>query len=366
MYRELCRNFYKEKVLPFHAQWELDGQVSREVWKQAGELGMLGVTVPEKYGGSGLDALYAAVNWEEQMYAGTSGPGWSLHSEIVCPYIVKYGTEEQRAKYLPLLCSGEWISAIAMTEPSAGSDLQGMRTTATLSGGDYVLNGSKTYITNGFLSDLVIVCAKTDPTKGAKGISLFLVETSTPGFKKGKKLNKMGMKAQDTSELFFEDMRVPKSALLGQEGAGFKYLMQELPQERMLIADQGLATAEACYEWTRTFIKERKAFGSSISSLQTIRHKMAEMKTEICVGRAFVDRCLEQLKDDSLDSPTASMAKYWLTDLQMKVADQCVQLHGGAGYMWEYPVCRAFADGRVQKIYGGTNEIMKELIARSI
>lgn len=287
-------------------------------------------------------------------------------SEIVCPYIVHYGTEEQKKNYLPKLVSGEWISAIAMTEPGAGSDLQGMRTNAIKSGDDYIINGSKTFITNGYLSDLVIVCAKTDPTKGAKGISLFLVETSTPGFKKGRILQKMSMKAQDTSELFFEDMRVPKSALLGEEGKGFTYLMKELPQERLLIADQAIAACESVFELTRTYVKERKAFGNPIGDLQTIKHKLAEMKTEICVGRAFTDRCIELLKEKKLDNATASMAKYWLTDLQGKVTNNCVQLHGGWGYMWEFSVCRAFADARVQQIYGGTNEIMKELIARTI
>ena len=233
-------------------------------------------------------------------------------------------------------------------------------------GDDYIINGSKTFITNGWLADMVIVCAKTDPTKGAKGISLFVIDTKTPGFKKGKKLKKMGMKAQDTAELFFEDMRVPASALLGEEGKGFVYLMTELPQERLLIADMGIAAAEACYEWTRDYIKERKAFGSNLAKLQTIQHKMAEMKTEIVVGRTFCDHCLVLHNEGKLDNQTASMAKYWLTDTQNKVANDCVQLHGGWGYMWEYPVARAFVDGRVQQIYGGTNEIMKELIARSI
>jgi alkylation response protein AidB-like acyl-CoA dehydrogenase len=306
------------------------------------------------------------VNWQEQSYAGTTGPGWALHSEIVCPYILNYGTDEQKQEYLPKLCSGEYISAIAMTEPGAGSDLQGMKTTAIKDGDDYILNGSKVFITNGWLADLVIVCAKTDPTKGAKGISLFLVEAGTPGFTKGKKLKKMGMKAQDTAELFFEDVRLPKSALLGKEGAGFMYLMEELPQERLLIADMGVAAAEACYEWTRDYVKQRKAFGKTLSNLQTIQHKLAEMKTDIDDGRTFADHCLELHAAGKLDNGMASMAKYWLTDLQNKVADDCVQLHGGWGYMWEYPVCRAYVDGRVQSIYGGSNEIMKELIARSI
>jgi alkylation response protein AidB-like acyl-CoA dehydrogenase len=353
-------------VVPHHEQWEKDGNVSRELWKAAGDNGLLGVTVPEEYGGMGLDAKYAAVHWEEQAYSLCTGPGFALHSEIVCPYIVRYGSEEMKHKYLPQLIAGDMISAIAMTEPGAGSDLQGMSTRAELDGDEWVINGSKTFITNGFMSDLVIVCAKTDPTKGAKGISLFVVETDTPGFIKGKKLKKVGMAAQDTSELFFEDMRVPKSALLGVEGAGFKYLMSELPQERMLIADQAVGAAEAVYEETRKYIQERKAFGQSINKLQTIRHKMAELKTKIVIGRTFADRCIELLAEDKLDNSTASMAKYWLTDLQNEVADECVQLHGGYGYMSEYKVARAWADGRVQRIYGGTNEIMKELIGRDV
>ena len=366
MYREMLRNFYDEKVVPFHEEWEDKGEVPRELWTDAGANSMLGVTMPEEYGGLGVDILYSSVNWQEQSYAGTTGPGWALHSEIVCPYILNYGTDEQKQEYLPKLCSGEYISAIAMTEPGAGSDLQGMKTTAIKDGDDYILNGSKVFITNGWLADLVIVCAKTDPTKGAKGISLFLVEAGTPGFTKGKKLKKMGMKAQDTAELFFEDVRLPKSALLGKEGAGFMYLMEELPQERLLIADMGVAAAEACYEWTRDYVKQRKAFGKTLSNLQTIQHKLAEMKTDIVVGRRFADHCLELHAAGKLDNGMASMAKYWLTDLQNKVADDCVQLHGGWGYMWEYPVCRAYVDGRVQSIYGGSNEIMKELIARSI
>ena len=366
MYRELCRNWYETECVPFHEEWEEKGEVPRELWTSAGANGMLGVTVPEEYGGLGVDIKYSAVHWEEQSYAFTSGPGFALHSEIVCPYVVNYGTDEQKAEWLPQLCAGTAISAIAMTEPGAGSDLQGMRTTAIADGDDYILNGSKVFITNGWLADLVIVCAKTDPTAGAKGISLFLIDTKTPGFKKGKKLKKMGMKAQDTAELFFEDMRVPKSALLGKEGHGFAYLMEELPQERLLIADMGIAAAEACYEQTRDYVKQRKAFGSELAKLQTIKHNLAELKTEICVGRTFADHCIELHSEGRLDNYTASMAKYWLTDTQVKVADRCVQLHGGWGYMWESPVCRSFVDGRVQTIYGGTNEIMKELIARQI
>ncbi len=366
MYRELCRRFYTQEVVPYHQKWEEEGQVDRKLWNKAGKEGMLCVTVPEQYGGANLDALYAAVHWEEQSYSGSSGPGFMLHSEIVAPYIVHFGTEEQKQKWLPGMCTGDIITAIAMTEPNVGSDLANMQTSAVKKGDEYIINGSKTYITNGYLSDMVIVCAKTDPSKGAKGISLFLVDTKTKGFNKGRKLKKMGMKAQDTCELFFEDMVVHKSCLLGEENKGFIYLMTELPQERILVGDQALASAEACFELTRTFVSERKAFGSTISALQTVKHTMASLKTEICVARNFADRCIELLKDNKLDNQSASMAKYWLTDLQSKVADACVQLHGGAGYMLEYPVARHFIDGRVSRIYGGSNEIMKELISRSI
>ena len=367
-YRELCRRFYEDKVIPYHDEWEKEGQVPRELWKDAAEHGMLCVTVPEEYGGMGLDVLYSAVNWEEQSYANTTGPGWFLHSEIVAPYLMHYGTEEQKQTYLPAMCAGDCIGAIAMTEPGAGSDLAGMRTTAVKDPetGDYIINGSKTYITNGYMSDMVIVCAKTDSEKGAKGISLFLVDADTEGFTKGNKLNKLGMKAQDTSELFFEDVRVPANALLGEENKGFMYLMTELPQERLLVGEMALASAEACFEWTRAFLKERIAFGKPLTDKQTIQHRLATLKTEITIGRTFADRCLELLRDKKLDNTTASMAKYWLTDLQSKVADECVQLHGGAGYMWEYNIAKAFADGRVARIYGGSNEIMKELIARDI
>jgi len=274
MYREIIRRFYHDNVVPFHEDWELAGQVSREIWKQAASNGMLCVTVPEEYGGAGLDVLYAAVGWEEQSYANCTGPGWFLHSEIVAPYIVHYGTEDQKQKFLPPMCAGEKIGAIAMTEPGAGSDLAGMKTAAVKDGDFYVINGSKTYITNGWMSDVIIVCAKTDSSKGAKGISLFLVDADTPGLKKGNKLKKIGMKAQDTCELFFEDMRIPCSALLGEENKGFMYLMTELPQERLLVAEMGIAAAEAMFEWTRTFVKDRKAFGSTISSLQTVKHRM--------------------------------------------------------------------------------------------
>jgi long-chain-acyl-CoA dehydrogenase len=365
-FRELARSFFKNECAPHHAEWEKAGEVPREIWRQAGELGLLSCMVPEEYGGLGLDCKYPAIMWEEQSYSGCTGPGFAMHSDIVAPYITNYGTEEQKQRILPKLVSGEWIGALGMTEPSAGSDFANIKTVAKKDGDDYIINGSKVFITNGWLCDVVIVCAKTDTSKGAHGVSLFIVEEGMKGFVKGKKLDKMGLKAQDTSELFFEDLRVPASAMLGPENKGFYCVMNELPQERLLIADMGVASAEAVFELSRDYANERKAFKGTLSDLQTVKHKLAEMKTDIVVGRAFVDQCIALHAEGKLDSTMASMAKYWATDLQSKIADQGVQIHGGWGYMWEYPVCRAYVDARVQSIYGGSNEIMKELISRSI
>lgn len=367
MYRDTCRKFYQQKVVPYHDAWEDAGEVPRELWQDAGSNGMLGVNMPEQYGGPGCDILYSAVNWEEQSYSGCTGPGWGLHSEIVMPYILKYGTAEQKEKYLPKMISGDWIGAIAMSEPGAGSDLQGVKTTAIAQpNGTYLLNGSKTFITNGWHADVVIVVSKSAPEKGAHGVTLVIVEKGMKGFEKGKKLKKMGLRAQDTSELFFNDVVIPPENVLGGVNKGFYLLMEELPQERLLIGDMAVAAGEACFELTRTYVKERKAFGKTLADLQVHKHKLAEMKTELAVCRAFMDNCLELHANEKLDSQMASMAKYYATDLQSKVADRCVQMHGGWGYMWEMPVCRHFVDARVQSIYGGANEIMKELIARSI
>ena len=365
-FRDTVRKFLENEAVPYHEEWEKQGQVPRELWLKAGEQGFLCPMVAEEYGGLGADFLYSVVVSEEISRAQLSGIGWSLHTEIVAPYIEHYGSEAQKQKYLPKMVSGEIITAIAMSEPAAGSDLQGIKTTAVKDGDDYILNGSKTFITNGQNADLVIVVAKTDPTKGAKGISLFLLEAGTPGFEKGQNLKKVGMKAQDTSELFFQDVRLPKDALLGQEGMGFIYLMQELPQERLGIAINGLAMAESALQHTITYVKERKAFGKAIADFQNTQFKLAEMHTELEVARAYVDRCLELHLKKELDVPTAAAAKYYVTDLQCKVIDECVQLHGGYGYMWEYPVARMYADSRVQRIYGGTNEIMKTIIGRAI
>ncbi|MBM7061595.1 acyl-CoA dehydrogenase family protein [Pseudomonas sp. UL073] len=366
LFRDSVRKFLEQEAVPFHAQWEEDGYIDRQLWNKAGAAGMLCSHLPEAYGGMAADFLYSSVVIEEISRLGLSGIGFSLHSDIVAPYILHYGSEQLKQKYLPKMVSGEIVTAIAMTEPGAGSDLQGVKTTAVLDGDEYVINGSKTFITNGYLADLVIVVAKTDPKAGAKGTSLFLVEAGTPGFDKGQRLKKVGMKAQDTSELFFQNVRIPKENLLGQAGMGFAYLMQELPQERLTVAIGGLASAEAALRWTLDYTRDRKAFGKAIAEFQTTRHKLAELATQVQVGRVFVDRCLDLHLQGKLDVPTAAMLKYWSTDLQCQVIDECVQLHGGYGYMWEYPIARAWADARVQRIYAGTNEIMKEIISRAL
>ena len=364
-FRDSFRRFVEKEVVPFHDAWEEQGYVDREVWRSAGANGFLCMTMPEEYGGAGADRLYSVAQMEEIARAGVSGIGFGLHSEIVAPYILHYGTEEQKKKYLPLLATGEMVGAIAMSEPAAGSDLQGVKTTAMKQpDGSYLLNGSKTFITNGWHADLVIVVAKTDPAAGAKGTSLFLVERGMEGFSKGKRLKKLGMKAQDTSELFFDNVKVPAENLLGGEGKGFICLMEQLPWERLQIAIGAVASAQAAIDWTVQYVKDRKVFGQPVGNYQNTRYTLAELQTEVQVARVFVDKCCELVCEDKLDTATASMAKYWCSDLQCKVMDECVQLHGGYGYMWEYPITRAYADARVQRIYGGTNEIMKELISR--
>lgn len=368
LFRQNVRRFFQEEVVPYHKEWEKAGQVSREVWEKAGEQGLLGVMTPEEHGGIGGDLFSAAVTWEEQMYCNCTGPGFALHSDIVMPYIVNYCSKEQIKHFIPKMTAGKCIAAIAMTEPGAGSDLQGVRTYAKKDGSDWILNGNKVFITNGWMADLVVVVTVTnrEAKTAAHGISLFLVEEGMKGFHKGRKLEKIGLKAQDTAELFFEDVRLPADALLGELNKGFYYLMNELPQERLLIADMAIASCEFMFEETRNYVMQRKAFSKTVAHLQTVQHKLAELKTEICVGRAFLDSCLQLHAEKALDPATASMAKYWASDLQNRVATQCLQLHGGWGYMWEYPIAKAFVDSRVQPIYGGTNEIMKELIARTI
>jgi acyl-CoA dehydrogenase len=360
------RRFVEREIAPHHDRWEREGVVERELWGKAGAAGLLCCTIPEEYGGPGADFSYSAVVIEELARANASGPGFALHSDIVAPYILHYGSQEQKREWLPRLASGETVGAIAMTEPGTGSDLQGVRTTALADGNHLVVNGQKTFISNGQCADLVIVVAKTDPSQGAHGTSLVLVEAEREGFARGRNLEKVGMKAQDTSELFFEDVRVPRTNLLGEEGKGFEYLMRELPQERLIIALGALANAEAAFQWTLDYVKERKAFGQAIAEFQNTRFKLAEAKTELTVGRAFVERCLSLHLDGELDATTGAMVKLWCTELQGRVIDECVQLHGGYGYMREYPIARAWTDARVQRIYGGTSEIMKEVIGRSL
>ena len=366
-FRKTVRRFFETEVVPHREAWDEQQHVDRKLWNQAGELGLLCVTMPEEYGGLGVDRTYSTILMEEQSYAGDSGVGFSLHSDIVAPYINNFGTPELKAKYLPKMASGELVGAIAMTEPGTGSDLQAVKTTAVAAGDDYVLNGSQIFITNGYLSDLVIVVAKTGNSgEGAKDISLLLVEANSPGFTKGKPLKKVGMKAQDTCELFFNDVRVPKANLLGKEGMGFIMLMKELAWERLIIAITSVAGAEAAMKHTLDYVRSRKVFGKPVASFQNTRFKLAEMKTELQIARTFVDRCIEMTLQNKLGVEDAAMAKYWTSDLMNKVIDECVQLHGGYGYMLEYPVARAWIDARAQRIYGGTNEIMKELIARTL
>ena len=377
-FRDSFRRFIANEIVPFHEAWEDQGYVDRQVWNKAGENGFLCTSMPEAYGGASADKLYSVIQMEELARAGTSGIGYSLHSEIVAPYVLHYGTEAQKSHYLPKLASGEMIGAIAMSEPAAGSDLQGIKATAIYqpgpsgseqADGSYFLNGSKTFITNGWHADLVIVVAKTNPTAGGKGTSLLIVERGMAGFSVGKRLKKLGLKAQDTSELFFDNVRVPADNLLGgvvMENKGFICLMEQLPWERLQIAITAVASAQAAIDWTVTYVKERKVFGQAVSSFQNTRFKLAEMQTEVQIAQVFVDKCTELVLTDKLDTATASMAKYWCSDLQCKVMDECVQLFGGYGYMWEYPITRAYADARVQRIYGGTNEIMKEVITRGM
>jgi len=365
-FRDSVRRFMDTEVKPNDERWQEQGYADRDIWKKAGANGFLCASMPEAYGGSGADKLYSIILIEEQARANNSTLGFGLHSEIVAPYLNRYGSEVLKKKYLPKMAAGEQIGAIAMSEPGAGSDLQSVKTTAIRKGDKYVVNGSKTFITNGWNADLVIVVAKTDPTQGAKGTSLVVVDTSMKGFTKGKRLKKMGLKGQDTAELFFDNVEVPAENLLGEAGNGFVYLMQELPWERMQIAIGAVSKTEAAIEWTKDYVRERKAFGKPVAGFQNTRFKLAECTTETQVARVFVDKCIELLLAGQLDAATAAMAKYWVSDLECKVIDECLQLHGGYGFMWEFPIARAYVDARVQRIYGGTNEIMKEVISRSI
>jgi acyl-CoA dehydrogenase len=366
-FRSTVRTFLEKEVVPHHAQWEADGIVPRELWTRAGAQGLLCFDVPEEYGGAGVgDFRYNMVVAEELTRAGASGPGFPVHTDIIVPYLTSLGTDEQKRRWLPGCVSGETITAIAMTEPGAGSDLQGIRTTAVDKGDHYVLNGSKTFISNGILADLVIVVARTDAEAGHKGISLLVVERGMAGFERGRNLDKMGLKAQDTAELFFDDVQVPKENLLGEEGSGFVSLMTNLPQERLSIATMAAAACEAVLDMCLAYAKEREAFGRPIGKFQHNRFLVAEMATEARVARVFVDDCVRLHNAGQLDTSLAAMAKWWTTELQTRLVDRAVQLHGGYGYMNEYPVARAFVDSRIQTIYGGTTEIQKEIIGRSL
>jgi alkylation response protein AidB-like acyl-CoA dehydrogenase len=365
MFRDAVRQFAAREVVPYHGQWEKDGIVSREVWLKAGNMGLLGMDVPEEYGGLGMgDFRYNAILLEELARLGATGPGFGIQNDLVVPYLMAFANEEQKRRWLPKLVTGEYIGALAMTEPNAGSDLQGIRTTAIRDGDHYVVNGQKTFISNGILNDIAIVACKTDPSKGANGTSLIVVERGMAGYERGRNLEKIGRHAQDTAELYFQDVNVPLENLLGEEGRGFYYLMHNLPQERLVIALGALAAAEAAFETTLAYCKQRTAFGQPIGTFQNSRFKLAEMKTELQVGRVYIDHCIMLQIEKQLSAEEAAMAKWWGTDLACRVIDQCVQLHGGYGYMLEYPIAKFYLDVRVDPIYGGTNEIMKDLIGR--
>ena len=366
MFRTDVRKFLETEAIPHLEAWEAQGHVDRSIWEKAGELGFLCPTMPEELGGVGGDFRFNSVIDEEIYRAGLTGIGFGLHSDIAAPYILHYGSETQKETYLPAMARGEKIAAIAMTEPGTGSDLQGIKTNAVLKNGRWVLNGSKTFITNGYMADVVIVVAKTDPDAGSKGFSLFLVDADTAGFEKGQPLKKVGMKAQDTCELFFNDCSLEEGQLLGERGQGLRYLMQELPQERLSVAVGAVAHARSLVDLTLAYVKERNAFGKSIAAFQNTQFKLAELDSEVTMMQVFIDQCLAWHVDGELDAVMAAKAKYLSTDLQCKVADECVQLHGGYGYMWEYPVARGWADARVQRIYAGTNEIMKLIISRDL
>jgi acyl-CoA dehydrogenase len=368
LFEEEAAKFFTRELSPHVEKWRDQGCVDRWAWEKAGAAGLLCMSMPEEYGGAGGTFAHEQIFIEQQIKAGVEGFGASLHNCIVAPYILHYGTEEQKKRWLPKMASGELVSAIAMTEPGTGSDLQAVRTTAIKKGNQYVINGSKTFITNGQTANLIIVVAKTDPSEGAKGVSLMVVETDgTEGFRRGRNLKKLGNKAQDTSELFFDDVKIPTTNLLGDaEGMGFIQLMQQLPQERQQIAVQGMAAIEKALELTIAYTKERTAFGRPIINFQNTQFKLAECKAKATMARVFVDYCTQQLIEGKLDAATASMSKMLLTDLENEIIDECLQLFGGYGYMDEYPISRMYANSRVQRIYGGTNEIMKLLIARGL
>ncbi len=366
MFRTSVRKFIEKEIAPHHAQWERDGIVPRELWLKAGEAGLLCCTVPEAYGGLGLDYLFDVIVFEEMARSGFTGPGFLIHCDLVATYIKSFGTEQQKQRWLPKMVAGEAIGSLGMTEPHAGSDLRSIRTRAVRDGDDYVINGQKVFISNGQLCDVVVLATKTDTLPGGKGITLFLVDTRLPGFKRGKNLEKLGLKAQDTSELFFENLRVPADSMLGREGEGFTLMMTKLAQERLAQAIRSATVAEHLIDLTVEYTSQRKAFGQTIGDFQNTQFKLAEMKTDAVVGRIFTDHCITQFMNSQLGEVDAAMAKMWLSNLHCRVADECLQLFGGWGYMWEYPIARAFADARIVKIAGGSIEIMKHIIGRSL
>ena len=366
-FRSMVRDFLAKEAVPHTEAWEKAGIVDRSVWLRAGEQGLLGMDVPEEYGGGGVkDFRYNAILSAEISRAGASGLGFTLHNDVVAPYMVELTDDEQKARWLPGFLSGEMITAIAMSEPGAGSDLQGLKTTARRDGDDWILNGSKIFITNGILSDWVLVVARTDPDAGARGFSLLAVERGMPGFERGRNLDKVGLKAQDTAELFFEDVRVPGANLVGTEGHGFFHLMNNLPQERLSIAAVAVAASRLVLDTTIQYCKDRTAFGRPIGSFQHNRFVLAEMETEVSIAEVFLEKAILEHNAGRFTVEDAAKAKWWTTELQKRVVDQCVQLHGGYGYMLEYPVAKAYVNSRVQTIYGGTTEIMKEIIGRSL
>ncbi|MFO7856306.1 MAG: acyl-CoA dehydrogenase family protein [Paracoccaceae bacterium] len=365
-FRRSVSAFIEREVTPHYPEWERQGRVSREVWAKAGEQGFLLMTAPEEYGGQGVDYRFAAILTEEMGRRALSAPGYGLHSDIVAPYFTHYGTDDQKARFLPKMAKGEMIGSIAMTEPGAGSDVQNIRTTARRDGNEIVVSGAKTFITNGELADFVLVAAKTDPTKGAKGISLIVVETDREGFSRGKKLEKMGEKAQDIAELHFDDVRVPPENLIGEEGKGFRYLMEQLPQERLGLVLKCCASAEAAFDLALEHVKQREAFGGKLIDLQNTRFRMAECRTELDIARLYADRLLEMHVNGELDVATVCGAKFWMSEMEQRVVDQCLQMFGGYGYILEYPISKFYMNARVHRIYAGSNEIMREVVARSL
>ncbi len=365
-FRATVRRFIAERVTPYHAEWEKAGQVPRALWHEAAELGLLCCNVPEQYGGMGGDFLHSAVLIEEFARAGATGPTFYLHSDIVAPYLVDFGSDEQRRKWLPKMASGEVVCALGMSEPSGGSDVQAMRTQAIRDGDHYVINGQKVFITNGHSADLLLLACKTDPKARGKGVSLILVETDRPGFNRGRRLEKIGCKAQDTAELFFSDLRVPVTNLLGGEGNGFGMLMTQLAQERLIQAIRGVASSEAAIGWTLEYVAERQMFGQTLGDFQNTRFQLAEMHAEVLAQRVFVDRCIELHMRGELDATDAAAAKLVTTELQGRVMDRCLQFFGGWGYMWEYPIARAYADARMCRIGGGSAETMKQIIGNAL